>query len=402
MLAPMLGRAKRLRWRPWVLGGLVLGLVAATVTAAGWKSGAETAKALGLRTASVERRDIAQVIEATGRLEPPGPFAVIAGVSGQLQEIVVRPGDRVEAGTVLARLDARELGFEVRALEATRTAARAKVAQAEASLADVKDLLERTEKLAARGQASAVKLEEAQSAAANARAVVRAARAEADAATARLEAAQFAVERSEIKAPKSGVVLVVRAQEGASVGPAGPVLFEMAAGLDPLQLKADVGEADIGALEPGQRATFEVPAFPSEEYPASVDEVGLVAEIRGGFSSYPVILSAPNPDQKLRPGMTAAVRFAVAEAEDALVVREAALRYAPRDAPPAPPRSRVFVRRGLAGLDPVDVVRGVSDGVFVEVRPRQEGALRPGDAVVIGETVRGSVDAPTMSLGGGG
>jgi HlyD family secretion protein len=153
-----------------------------------------------------------------------------------------------------------------------------------------------------------------------------------------------------------------------------------------LRIDADVAESDIGELKIGQSARFNVPAFPTE-FEANVDSVGIDARRVGASVRYPVSLRVNNPEKKLLPGMTATVRVEVARTENALTVREAALRFLPANAEEATPRSRVWLMRGLT-LEAVAVEPGLSDGAFTEIRPVASEAgtlsLEPGAHVAIG------------------
>lgn len=387
--------------RPTMLGPMLwarYGIGCILLVGAGCTQGSDDG-APKLRTSEVERRALSQIVEASGHLEVPKLYVVTSAVEGRVTDVLVEAGDEVEAGQALAHLDPRQLELDVSALEATRAAARARAASAAATLEDAEAQLARAERLAKRGQTSEAQLDAQQVAKRSAEAMLRAARAEVEAANARLAGARQAVSQAEVPSPAKGVVLRSSARIGMAVGPSGPVLFELAPGLSPLEARADVGEADVGRLAVGQRATVSVPAFPDERFPAEVRNIGLVAEMQGGSSYYPVFLSVPNREGRLRPGMSVAARFEVETVEDALVVREAALRYAPDGVVGAPPRSRVFVKKN-GGARAVAVEAGVSDGAYTEVRPVEPGALSEGDAVVIGEVVAGAEPAG-LSLGGG-
>jgi HlyD family secretion protein len=119
--------------------------------------------------------------------------------------------------------------------------------------------------------------------------------------------------------------------------------------------------------------------------------------------TYPVRLRADNPDRALLPGMTATVRVKVGEVQDALAVREAALRFTPDSAEPAPPRSRVFRQTAAGKVEAVPVTAGLSDGVYTEVTPVAPAVLAAGDQVLVGRLQGGSAaagrGAPGVALG---
>ena len=371
----------------------------------GWwfSSGAqETNDTSTLRTSPVERRGLVEVVEATGRLEAEHAVIVTAAASGQLIEILVSSGQKVSKSQILGRLDARRLDLDVEALKATQLVAEAKVAEASVSAQQAKAQFARLQRLASRSKSSDARLEAARAERTRALAQQRAAHAELAAATARLSAGMMAQEGAEVRAPIAGIVLRTPDKAGMPVQPSGPILFELADHLDPLQLRVEIGEAEVGRLSVGQRALFEVPAYAGHSFEAQVVRIGMVANRVGGLSKYPVFLRAPNGSgELLRPGMTADVRFEVAEAEDALVVRDAALRYQPKGLASAPPRSRVFVVRGEE-VQAVAITTGLSDGAYTEVKPQAKDALRPGDRVVIGGQAQGLIRASRLSLGGGG
>ena len=185
----------------------------------------------------------------------------------------------------------------------------------------------RAEKLASRGQLSQADRQAAVGASERAKAAVRVAAAKLKEAQASLRAARFATEQTDIVAPKDGVVLAVPRELGLAVSPAGPVLFTLSASLDVLRLEAAVGEADIGKLAVGQPAEFEVQAYSDRAFKAKVEAIGVVANTGKGAATYTVQLTAPNVDDRLLPGMSAAVRFEVARATDVLAVRDAALAF---------------------------------------------------------------------------
>lgn len=353
------------------------------------------------RTSSVEIRSIVQMVEATGRLEAKRPVVVAAGTQGLLREILVTSGQRVSKGEPLASLDDQPRELEVRALKAAHLAARAQVAEAEAGVKQLEVQLKRLERLASRAQSSQASVESARGELARANAQQRAARAEVAVAEAKLSSGQIALASTVVRAPIDGLVLRVPDKVGLSVGPQGPVLFEMAPSLDALGLVVDVGESEVGLIEEGQRARFEVPAYVTEEFKAEVTSIGVVAHMLGGLARYPVILNAQNVDGRLRPGMTASVQFEVAQADNVLAVRDAALRYTPPGIDRGPPRSRVFIlRRGQVVA--VSVQTGLTDGQYTEVRPASGQSLDEEDKVILGGLSVRQTSSSSFSLGGGG
>jgi HlyD family secretion protein len=266
-----------------------------------------------------------------------------------------------------------------------RRAAASRVAEARAALNVATDVRQRTEALASRGLSSASDVVSAKASEEKADAVLKGAIAELASANEKVSSENLAKEDRTIRAPANGTVIDAPRWLGAVVGPAAGPLFVIGSELDTLRLDASVPEADIGSVRAGQTAVYTVPAFPGRTFRAEVVTRAIQPETSStGMTTYRVTLKAPNPDRSLLPGMTATAKLEVARAENALVVREAALRFAPDTKNEAPPRSRVWRVDADHGIVPVDVAAGVSDAAYTAVSPQDPRALRAGDAVVIG------------------
>ncbi len=386
-------------------GGAKTTAVAATAVVlvllgAFWMRPASSDGAVAYRTAPVQAMDLKETVEATGRLAAREPQVVSAPRAGRLISVEVQPGMPVEAGDVLAQLDDEQVGLEVNRALARVAGARAKVSRARAELGQAAAHLERTARLHDKSQASPAALEQASSSEATARASVQLAEADLREAEQTLASARADQRGTRIRAPRSGVVLTTPHELGQMATPNGPVLFRISAPLERLEVHADVGEADIGRLAVGQSASFEVRAFPGEWFEATVTRIGVVATRRAGLATYPITLESANPDGRLRPGMSAAVRFEVDRSDDCLAVKEAALRFQPRGASEAPPRSRVFKRSEDGEIAEIAVRTGVSDGAHTEVVPENADVLRAGDEVILGYDTGPQRTGPDVSLGG--
>src|SRR5262249_53566209 len=150
---------------------------------------------------------------------------------------------------------------------------------------------------------------------------------------------------------------------GAAVSPARGPLFVIAEPLSTMRVEAPVSETEIAQIAPGHKAEVIVQALPGKTFTASVDSIGIEPQRESGVVAYPVTLLVDNPDNLLLPGMSVRVRMQVARADNALSVREAALRFAPADAEPAASRSRVWrMTSTLNELEAVAVKPGISDG----------------------------------------
>ena len=380
---------------------VIWGVAAAVVIAAGLvylltRSPEETP----YRTAPVSRTNIIKEVLVTGHLEPTEEVEVVAPIGGGILHILSRPGDRVEEGQLLARLERgpASLAFDVARAEAL--VSRARVSEAEAAHARATQALERTERLARKELSSASTLEKAQAEEGRTRASLEAMRAERAAAAKRAIIRKHERDGMDVVAPIAGLVLEAPENVGAPVT-SQTRLFRVAAPLDDMSVEAPIGEADIGDIAVGQRAVFDVPAYPGELFEATVDHISPNPRIDGGAVFYMVKLRAENGNHRLLPGMTAGVRIEIREVEDVLAVREAALRFSPEGAPAAAPRSRVWRLDGNV-LEEVPVEVGLSNGAVTEVRPMEPETLEVGESIAIGLTTGDGANLirPGLSLGG--
>jgi HlyD family secretion protein len=217
-------------------------------------------------------------------------------------------------------------------------------------------------------------------------------------------------EKARIVSPIRGVVLSRAVEPGQTVASSlqAPVLISIAEDLTKMELQVDVDEADVGKVKKGQKAEFSVDAFPDRKFPAAIEELRYASEVVQGVVTYKAILGVDNSELLLRPGMTATAEITVTEVKDALLVPNAALRYAPQasNAPaeqtsllrrilPGPPRFRApsarqetgasrtiwVMRDGVPQSVPVEI--GSSDGKVTEI---VKGELEVGQAVIIDET----------------
>jgi len=352
------------------------------------------------RAAPVSLASIVKEIRVTASVDLTDQVEVPAPIEGQLVEVAVQPGDEVEKGQLLARLDkvSAELAYLVARAESQ--VARARVSEAEASVQRASRSLERTNRLAEKGLASASSLEAARSEMSSTRAALQAARAERSAAVERASFRGRERDQTEILAPRAGLVLEVPPHTGMVVGPQ-TRLFRIGAPLDQMNVEAPIGEADIGEMALGLSAKFEVPTYPGRVFEATVKHISPDPKTEHGAIFYMVKLAANNSDHALLPGMTAQLRIKVDEVDDVLAVREATLRYTPEGAPEAPPRSRVWRIRG-SELEEIPVEAGLSDGALTEVRPMDPDSLQINDPIAIGLAMEGddSTAAPSLSLRG--
>jgi len=284
-------------------------------------------------TAAVERGDIQDIVPAVGRIQPATQVEVGAEISGRLTGIFADFGDPVAEGQLLARIDPAP--FEARltqARAAARTArARHEVARIEQETADRE--LERGEALVERGTLPQSQLDERRARLDTAAARLAEAAASLELAESGVEQAEFDLSRTEIRSPIDGFVQdrLVEAGQAVSAAQSAPTLFLVSADLSRVEIEALVAEGDIGRVQPGMRVRFTVDAYPDETFEGVAGPVRPSPRTQGRFVSYPVIIEAEDPQQRLLPGMTASVEFVHAEARFVLRVPVAALYVIPTD-----------------------------------------------------------------------
>jgi HlyD family secretion protein len=354
------------------------------------------------RVSPVEMRSIRQTVEAFGSLDVVSRWYVPAPRAGQLSEVYVRRGASVEAGQPLAKLDASFATAELSAAQVALSASNARVERAKAARASASDERARAERLLARGLVSAASVATAKASEQEAIAAVRTAETQRELDAQSASGAKVRRDETTLRAPVAGFTLTATEDVGAMVGPQTGPLFVITPPLTELMLTVPVSEADIGLIRVGQEATFSVSAHLDQRFTAKVGEIESEPQRNGSSVSYRVRLEVQNPERVLLPGMTANVTLEIAEANETLAVREAALRFNPADVAPDAQRSRVWRQRSDAELEPIEVNVGISDGAYTAVTPVAGAELAPGDTVAVGHagsSAGASTKGPGISLG---
>lgn len=271
------------------------------------------------KTADVDRGSIVQFVTATGTLNPVGLVNVGTQVSGTVSELNADFNDRVKRGQVLLKIDATLLQAGVRQMTASLNAARAQLTLAESNY-------NRNAKLVEQGFISSATLEQLRQA-------LDAAKAGTDMNRAQLERAQADVNNSVIRSPIDGVIIKRTADLGQTVAASfqTPNLFTIARDLKEMQIDTNVSEADVGLLKAGQAVRFVVDAFPERDFEGKVRQFRLSPNVQQNVVTYNVVIDVANPDELLKPGLTAQVRIITSNKPEALRVPTAALRYRPSD-----------------------------------------------------------------------
>ncbi|HEX6274508.1 MAG TPA: efflux RND transporter periplasmic adaptor subunit [Polyangiaceae bacterium] len=335
------------------------------------------------RTSPLEKRTITRVIEATGQVEVEGRIEVTPSVSGSVVELLVTQGASVKAGEPLATLNPNAANAAAREAAAGVSAASSRVAAAATDLEIAQERLKRAEDLFNDHFVKRSEVDTARASVERAQASLQAAKAEQNVTAQKLTSAKEAQRYLTVRAPADGIVLSAPAAVGVQAGPDKGSLFVLTASLKVMHIDALVAEADIGAVAPGQKAKFTVPAYPGLVFEGAVERIGIEPDPDSTVVAYPVTFSVQNPELKLRPGMSADVKIFVAEARDVLAVREGALRFSP-DAEGTGNRTRVWVSRDGRDAEAVDVTPGLSDGAYTQITPKDNQKLEPGEPTVIG------------------
>jgi HlyD family secretion protein len=286
------------------------------------------------KTSQVQQDDLIVTVTATGELEPVNQVDVGTEVSGTIETVAVNYNDRVKAGQVLARLDTDKLDAQVLKSKAALESARAKLLDAQASTVEACNELKRlkhVQELSNGKVPSQHDLDTAEASLKRAQADEASARAQIAEAEATLRSDQTNLAKAVICSPIDGIVLAREVETGQTVAASlqTPVLFTLAEDLAHMELHVDVDEADVGQVKEGQDATFTVDAYPDRIFPAKIAEVRFAPQTEEGVVTYETVLSADNSDLSLRPGMTATADIIVKKVENAILVPNAALRFAP-------------------------------------------------------------------------
>lgn len=271
------------------------------------------------RTQQIDRGAITQVVMATGTLQPVTTVNIGTQVSGTVSERLVDFNDRVTKGQVLLKLDPALIQARIRQ-------AKAQLASAEASLTLALANHERNLGLQSQGFIAGAVLEQSKREAQAARANVEVARAQLDASTTDLN-------NSIIRSPIDGIVIKRNADVGQTVAASfqTPDLFQIAQDLKQMQIYTSVSEADVGLIKKAQPVRFFVDAYPEREFEGKVEQFRLNHTSTAGVVTYIIVVGVDNPEELLKPGMTAQTRIVVASKPDVIRIPTAALRFTPEE-----------------------------------------------------------------------
>lgn len=384
-------------------------------------------KAEQYKTEKVDRGNVTMTVTATGTVSALTTVQIGSQVSGVIAQLYADFNSRVKKGQLLAELDPTPF-------EAQVEQRRADVTQAQVQTTDARQKYERQRRLFEAGLAAQADVDAAKAAYDGARAQVAQT-------TAALSQATTNHRYTKITSPTDGIVVDKQYEVGQTVAASfqAPVLFEIAQDLTKMQVQADVDQSDIGRVHVGQPARFTVDAYPEDEFRGRIAQIRYNAQVNQNVVTYPVIIEVANPEERLRPKMTANVTIDVATVRDVLRVQNAALRFKPpneegassasgggdamrnaaqsgqtggpagaasqmprgrrgRAAPAAVKMQTVYVLGADKKLKPVQIRTGISDGRFTQV---VDGDLKAGDEVIVGLSTSKNEGPPPMGGQGG-
>ena len=283
-------------------------------------SGGKKEQKAEFETAKVEKQNISTSITATGTIEPVTSVTVGTQVSGIVSKLYVDYNSVVRKGQVIAELDKTNLISELNRAKADLSSAQSSLNYETANYSRYKTLFDK-------GLVSADEFE-------NAKLSYERARQTVNSSLESVQKAQTNLGYATITSPIDGVVLSKSVEEGQTVAASfnTPELFTIAQDLTDMRVIADIDEADIGGVKEGQRVTFTVDAFPDDKFEGQVTQVRQQATTESNVVTYEVVISAPNKDLKLKPGLTANVTIYTLEKNDVLAAPAKALRFVPNEA----------------------------------------------------------------------
>ena len=282
-------------------------------------------------TQQFSRGDIIDAVGATGTLEAVETVDVGTQVSGVVQALYADFNSIVKKGQVIAKLDPQLIQTQIEQQTANVVRAEADVERLKVSLADAKQKLDRAQQMAAKNLIPRTELETAEVNVKAAEAQIRSSEASLTQARAQLNNQRVNLAYTTITAPIDGIVISRNVDQGQTVASSmnAPTLYVIAADLTKMQVLANIDEADVGRMRPGQHVTFRVDAFPTENFTGTVAQVRLQPAVVQNVVTYSTVISVPNPELKLKPGMTANVSIEIHRKSNVMRVPNAATRFRP-------------------------------------------------------------------------
>lgn len=404
---------RRKKWK-WIIAILIL-IVIVGIGISRNKKGQDD-KLSYFKTKEITNGPITVTVTATGTLKPTNQIDVGSELSGNVLTVEAEYNDRVKKGQILLTIDGSTYEAMVNQSKASLESAQAQVLNAEATEKEAQSKLDRLKEvwgLSGGKVPSKTDLDAAEAALQRAQASVSTAKAQVSQAQATLNQNETNLSKLIIRSPIDGIVLSRAIESGQTVQASfqGVTLFTLAEDLSTMELHVDVDEADVGQVREGQEATFTVDGYPDRTFKANIIQVRYGAKTVSGVVTYETVLDVDNSEMLLRPGMTATADIIVNKLEDAMIIPNAAIRFAPSEKDLAAYSGdkkglfeRIFSRpENLMPkeeeteevdiktkkvwllrdniLVPVTITTGLTDGIMTEI---MGGDLKPGDKVITG------------------
>ena len=371
---------------------LVIVAVAAIAALAVWLlSGGKKEEKITFDTTAVAPANIMNSITATGTIEPVTSVTVGTQVSGIVSKLFVDYNSVVKKGQVIAELDKTNLMSQLNTAKTQLATAQSQLNYQTANYKRYKTLFEK-------GLVAADDFDNAKLSYTQAKEQVVSAKEE-------VQRAQTNLGYATITSPIDGVVLSKSVEEGQTVAASfsTPELFTIAQDLTNMQVVADVDEADIGDVKEGERVSFTVDAYPDDTFEGEVKQVRQEATTTNNVVTYEVVISAPNADLKLKPGLTANVTIYTAERKGVLSVPSKALRFIPQKetvgkmkiVDVANAKNKVWTIEGNS-IVAHKVNIGMTDGTNTQI----VGGIAEGTKVITGLNVMGGEEKMPMETQG--
>lgn len=332
-------------------------------------------------TEKVKRGTVAQTVLATGSVQASKEVKVGAQVSGEIKQLHVKIGDKVQKGDLLATLDSRSQNNEHQSALANLEASKANFAAAEVKRNEAQKTFNRRQNLNQSGADTKENLDNAKSALEQAKSALEQAKAEVRRNEIAVENSKLSLGHTKVIAPMDGLVIATAVEEGQSVNSAqnSPTLVTIAQ-TDTMRIKAEIAEADVNKVQAGMPAYFTLLGNPKKRFVtqiASIDPAPLAISNNSSSSDSAVYYYArllhDNANGELRIGMTTNVVITLAEAKDALIIPMTALQTTPEG------ETVRVLKNGSAEVQKVET--GLDNGVMVEIR----SGLNEGDEVIISQ-----------------
>lgn len=310
---------------------ILIVIIGAGITAYGYLGFRTTEFVPEVSTVPLNRGNVVDTVGATGTLEAVTTVQVGSQVSGIIEELNADYNSIVRAGDVIARLEPSLFETQIEQARANLARSEADVERLQVTLEDTQTQLARSEDLSSRSLIAQSELEAAQVAVRSAEAQLKSAEASVIQSQASLNQNEVNLGHTVITAPIDGIVIARQVDAGQTVaaGMSAPELFIIAADLTEMQVIANIDESDVGRIRPGQPVTFTVDAYPAEEFTGTVSQIRLEPVVVQNVVTYATVISVPNNELKLKPGMTATVTLEIARSDNVLRIPNSALRFRP-------------------------------------------------------------------------